>query len=72
MQRFILVQFLSQISIQCLFNKKIKFIIFEANKKHMQVHSILLLYFSSLFQKKVLYEIKSLSICVTQEMMGEK
>ena len=49
-----------------LFNKEIMFISFEASKKHVQVHSIFLLYLSSPFLKKVLYEIKEiLSICVT-------
>ena len=56
-----------------LFNKEIMFISFEASKKHVRVHSIFLLYLSSPFLKKVLYEIKEiLSICVTQQITGGK
>ena len=73
MQRFILAQFLSYISIKYLFNKEFKFISFEASKKHVRVHSIFLLYLSSPSSMKVLYEIKEIfSIYVTQEITGEK
>ena len=61
------------VSIKRLFNKEIKFISFEASKKHVGVHSIFLLYLSSPFLKKLLYEMKEiLSVCVTQEITGEK
>ena len=60
-------------SIKRLFNKEIKFTSFEASKKHVRVHSIFLLYLSWPFIKKVLYEIKEIvSVCVTQEITGEK
>ena len=73
MQRFILVQFLSYIRIKCLFNKEIKFTSFKASKKPVWIHSIFLLYLSSPFLNKGLDEIKEiLSICVTQEITGEK
>ena len=72
-QRFILVQFLSEISIKRHFNKEIKFISFEASKKHVRVHSILLLYLSSHFLKKVLYDVEQiLSTYVTQEIMQKR
>ena len=46
---------------------------FSITKKHVRVNSIFLLYLPSPFLKKVLYEIKEiLSICLTQEIMGEK
>ena len=58
---------------ECLFNKEIMFISFEASKKHVRVHSIFLLYLSSPFLKKVLYEMKDIfSIGVTQEITGGK
>ena len=73
MQRFILLQFLYLINIKRLFNKEIKFINFEASKKHVRVHSTFLLYLSSPFLKKVLYNMEEiLSICVRQKITGEK
>ena len=73
MQKFILAQFLSYISIKYLFNEEFKFISFEASKKHMRVHSIFFLYLSSPSLMKVLYGIKEIfSICVIQEITGEK
>ena len=56
-----------------LFNTEIKFISFEASKKHLRVHSIFLLYLPLPYLNKVLYEMKEiLSICVPQEITGEK
>ena len=40
--------------------KEIKFISFEASKKHVRVHSIFLFYFCLPFLKKVLYEMKEI------------
>ena len=43
-----------------LLNQEIKFTSFEASKKHVQVFFIFLLYLSSPFLKKVLYEMKEI------------